>query len=189
MAKPKTEDVKEKLPEVPEAVEDVTDVDVVTKEQLADVDQTLRSRTITESETIATEAKKAQASVRTLSEIIDDLSRPLPPRHLKKLTKGAAAGSTYIPWPVVGKYLDFFAPGWEKEVSVVEGPHGASVTVHLIIPTSDFGKVRRGAVGFEPHLTNAGKLTGFGGPSAIAERMANKRSAAEFGLGKYLYEK
>ncbi len=64
----------------------------------------------------------------------------------------------------------------------------------VTIPTSNYGKVTRSGVGFEPHQTTnkstgETKLTGFGGAAPIASRMAEKRACAQFKLGLYLYEK
>jgi hypothetical protein len=178
--------------EQPQAAETMEDVENVTEADLKDVDEHLKTQMASPTSQIIKDALKDQSGLRTLVEIISDLSKPLAPRHLKKLTKGPAAGSTYIPWPVIGKYLDFYAPGWEMRHTIVSDPYGNNVTTEITIPTSDFGKVTRAGVGFEPHVTNKGtdkeKLTGFGGSAPIASRMSSKRSAAEFGLGKYLYK-
>jgi hypothetical protein len=189
-------DTKEspKAVETPKVVETMEAVEDVSPEEAAEFEQELQQQKQESQLHPKSAAMAAQAGeLRTLGEIIEDLSKPIHPKYLKKLSKGGGAGSTYIPWPFIGKYLDHFAPGWELSQSVLSDEHGATVTAVITIPTSDFGKVSRDGIGFEPHLTNKGtaneKLTGFGGPAPIASRMAAKRAAAEFSLGKYLYIK
>jgi hypothetical protein len=182
----------EKTTETTTEIETLDNVDEVTEKELQDVDATLQAQTTTPADEIKNEALRTQPALRTLAEIVTDLSKPLAPRHLKQLTAGPARGATYIPWPIVGKYLDFFAPGWSMSLTVTENAYGSNVVAEISIPTSDFGFVSRAGVGFEPYVTNKGKenekMTGFGGSAPIASRQASKRSAAEFGLGKYLYK-
>jgi len=176
----------------PKTVETIEEVESVSEEEMAELDKSLKEGP-TEADKLKAEALKSQSQLRTLGEIIADLSKPIHPKYLKKLTAGGGKGATYIPWPVVGKYLDHFAPGWSMTQQVVTDDYGTNVVATIGIPTSDFGRVERSGVGFEPHVTNKGKanekITGFGGAGPIASRQACKRSAAEFGLGKYLYIK
>jgi hypothetical protein len=186
--------IKATKEEQPKTAETMEEVDNVSESELKDVEAHLKAQNESTTSGIIKEALKDQSGLRTLAEIIHDLSQPLPTRHLKKLMQGGARGSTYIPWPIAVKYLDFYAPGWENTLEVVNSEYGSTVITALIVPTSDFGKVTRSDVGFEPHVTNKGKenekLTGFGGSSPIAARQSLKRAAAlGYGLGRYLYEK
>ncbi len=174
--------------------ETIEEIENVSADELAEVEATLQSDNPSKAEQLTNQTLAAQTKLRTLAEIIADLSKPLPNRHLKKLTKGAAAGSTYIPWPIAVKYMDFKAPGWESHIQVSDSEYGSTIVTAITVPTADFGKVTRSDVGFEPHVTNRGaaneKLTGFGGASPIASRQSFKRAAAlGWGLGRYLYDK
>jgi len=175
-----------------EQVETVEQADEVTPEQMAEVEAEL-SKEKSATEEVVDKALASQPTLRKLAQIIADLEKPLPARHLKQLNQGGAKGSTYIPWPIVRKYLDFKAPGWESNVTVTVDTYGATVAYALTIPTSDFGKVTRSDVGFEEHVTKRGtpqeKVTGFGGATPKAVRQGLKRAAVMFGLGAYLYDR
>src|SRR5215470_6265455 len=61
------------------------------------------------------------ASLRSIKDIITDLSKPLAQRHLKTRRQGNSE-LTYIEWHVAVRYLDHFASGWSyavKSVSLV----------------------------------------------------------------------
>src|SRR5688572_22066329 len=113
----------------------------------------------------------AGESMRSISEIICDLSKPLEKRHLKTRQQGGAS-LTYIEWHTAVKYLDHYATGWSytvKSVSLV----GNLVTViaSISIPSAD-GVITREATGCED--INA---KGYGDPCSNAEAMALKRAA------------
>lgn len=126
---------------------------------------------------------KTARSARSCAEIIADLSKPLPRRHLKMRKQGGTE-ITYIEWHTAVKYLDYFAPGWSYHVQMIEAIGNlVAVVASISIPCQE-GTVTREATGCED-LDNRG----YGDACSNAEAMALKRAAAKFGLGLYLYEK
>eukprot|EP00232_Nephroselmis_pyriformis_P021458 CAMPEP_0182864918 /NCGR_PEP_ID=MMETSP0034_2-20130328/7418_1 /TAXON_ID=156128 /ORGANISM="Nephroselmis pyriformis, Strain CCMP717" /LENGTH=222 /DNA_ID=CAMNT_0024997191 /DNA_START=49 /DNA_END=714 /DNA_ORIENTATION=+ len=124
----------------------------------------------------------------TMSDIISELSEPLPDEMLKTLYADNGKPLPYIPWFTAQKILDQHAPGWCGEVrNVVFSPRDGSVTVtyRVSVPTADCGLVYRDATGTEP-ATGAGGRS-FGDPTQRAEQQAFRRACARFGLGLYLY--
>lgn len=130
------------------------------------------------------------SNLKSIVEIEEKLSRPIPPRLLKTFDKGSARGLKYIHWLTAQKFLSLYAPGWSSRVvSVTDVGDGAVVNVEISIPTAE-GLVTRGNVGYKEYKTGAAnKATGFGGAALVAQRQAFKRAAAEFGLARGLYEK
>ncbi len=126
-------------------------------------------------------------SLRSINDIITDLSRPIKARHLyQKRREGQVLD--FIPWYHAVKYLDLHAPGWSYTVrSVTWNNEGRLVlTVRLSIPCLE-GIVHREATGTEEEPEEGERM--FGDPSSNAESMALRRAAAKFGLGLYLYNK
>ena len=131
----------------------------------------------------STQLQPVTEGPRSIRDIITDLSKPLPKRHLKTRRQGVTE-LTYIEWHVAVKYLDHFAPGWSyavKSVSLV----GNLVTVisSNSIPAIE-GVITREATGCEEADSK-----GYGDAVSNAEAMALKRAASKFGLGLYLYSK
>jgi hypothetical protein len=123
------------------------------------------------------------APLRSITDIIADLSKPIPERHIKTRTQGGKQIS-YISWDTAVRYLDHFAPGWSFEVrNVIATPERCVVVARISIPCLE-GIIHREATGTEDE-----ELRGYGDPSSNAEAMALKRAAAKFGLGLYLYQK
>jgi len=121
--------------------------------------------------------------LRSIEDIIRELSKPIAPRHLKTRRQGGTE-LTYIEWHTAVKYLDLFAPGWSyavKSVSLV-GNH-VVVIASISIPCAE-GIVTREASGCESADT-----TDYGDPCSNAEAMALKRAASKFGLALHLYQK
>src|SRR5215510_6178518 len=121
--------------------------------------------------------------LRSITQIVADLSKPLAAKHLKTRKQGGAE-LTYIEWHTAVKYLDYYAPGWSyavKSVSLV----GNLVTViaSISIPCLE-GAVTREATGCEE-----ADAKGYGDSVSNAEAMALKRAASKFGLALYLYSK
>jgi hypothetical protein len=118
---------------------------------------------------------------RPLADILGDLRREIPPSLLKaKTIKGTAI--TYIPWHKVVDVLDWFAPGWSQEIRSVSGSGAQTIIVmRLTIPAAE-GDFYREAAGIETE-----EVSGYGDTSSNASAMALRRSAAMFGVGKYLY--
>jgi hypothetical protein len=128
-----------------------------------------------------------QRPLRSISDIISDLSKPIKARHLKKKMRGGQV-LDFIPWYHAVKYLDLHAPGWSYEVrNTVWNTEGRLVlTVRLSIPCLE-GLVHREATGTEEEPEEGERM--YGDPSSNAESMALRRAAAKFGLGLYLYNK
>jgi len=121
--------------------------------------------------------------LRSIKDIIKDLSQPIAQKHLRTRKQGGAE-LTYIEWHTAVKYLDWRCPGWSFEVRAVqEIGDKCVVTVRLSIPCLE-GIVWREATGQEDMACK-----GYGDSSSNAEAMALKRAAAKFGLTIALYEK
>lgn len=122
-------------------------------------------------------------SLRPIADIINDLSKPIPPRLLRSKTVGGQK-IQYIPWYTAVKYLDLYAPGWNYEVRTVTEIGSKLVLVaRITIPCAE-GLVYREATGQEDE-----EVKGYGDSSSNAESMSLRRAAAKFGLGLGLYEK
>ncbi|HEX8287328.1 MAG TPA: Rad52/Rad22 family DNA repair protein [Pyrinomonadaceae bacterium] len=125
----------------------------------------------------------ASGELRSIREIIKDLSKPVAKRHLRTRKQGGK-DLTYISWYDAVKYLDHYAPGWNYEVRSMNSVGGKLIlTIRLSIPCLE-GIVYREATGQEEEET-----TSYGDSSSNAESMALRRAAAKFGLGLYLYDK
>ena len=127
-------------------------------------------------------AEKLQpVPLRSITAIIEDLSKPIPERHLRQRKQGGK-DLTYIEWHTAIRYLDHYASGWCYEVrSVSQTSERCVIVVRLTIPCIE-GLVFREATGTEDE-----ELRGYGDPSSNAEAMALKRAASKFGMGLYLY--
>lgn len=122
-------------------------------------------------------------SLRPIADIINDLSKPIPPRLLRSKTVGGQK-IQYIPWYTAVRYLDLYAPGWNYEVRTVTEIGSKLVLVaRITIPCAE-GLVYREATGQEDE-----EVRGYGDSSSNAESMSLRRAAAKFGLGLGLYEK
>jgi hypothetical protein len=174
----------------PKVVETMEEVENISEEDLQQLDEEIQQQKAEADNDPKKSTIAAQSNLRTLGEIIDDLKKPIHPKFLKKLKVGGTT-ATYVPWLVIIKYLDHFAPGWSTRSEGFSTPIGATVVTHLTIPTSDFGPVTRAGHGFEAHQTTnfKGEIknTGFGGAPVIASAQAFKRSAVAFSLGAFLY--
>lgn len=128
-----------------------------------------------------------QMPLRSINDIIADLSKPIKARHLKKKMRGGQV-LDFIPWYHAVKYLDLHAPGWSYEVrNTIWNTEGRLVlTVRLTLPCLE-GLVYREATGTEEEPEEGERM--YGDPSSNAESMALRRAAAKFGLGLYLYNK
>ena len=120
---------------------------------------------------------------RSLTEILTDLAKPVPEGFLAHRKQGGQT-LTYIPWHHVNKLLDYYAPGWEGEVTkIVCTEDRVFVTYRLTIHAEE-GKFSREATGTE--MLNC---SSYGDPTSNAESMSFRRAAARFGLGLSLYQK
>jgi hypothetical protein len=122
---------------------------------------------------------------KSITEILSDLSRPVPKRLLRHrvLTKEGGKVLTYIPWHEATRLLDFYAPGWEGHVVEVKQIANYVVVVYQITIHAAEGIFARQATGQE---SLEGKT--FTDAICAAEQQAFKRAAARFGLGLDLYK-
>lgn len=119
---------------------------------------------------------------RSITEIIADLSKPIPARLLRTKTVGGQK-IRFLPWHTAIKFLDLYAPGWSYEIRHVTGIGGKVIVVARIsIPCAE-GIVYREATGQEDQ-----EVSSWGDSSSNAEAQALKRATAKFGLGLYLYD-
>lgn len=120
--------------------------------------------------------------LRSIRDIVKDLSKPVAKRHLRTRKQGGKE-LTYIAWYDAASYLDYFAPGWNYEITRIDTIAGKVVlTVRISIPCLE-GVVYREATGQEDEDTNS-----YGDFTSNAESMALRRAAAKLGLGRYLYD-
>jgi len=121
------------------------------------------------------------APLRSINEIVNDLHKPILPRHLRTRRQGGKE-ITYIAWYDAAKYLDLFAPGWSHEIRSIQQIAGKIViTIRISIPTLE-GIVYREATGSEDEDTDS-----YGDAFSNSESMALRRCAAKYGLGQHLY--
>ena len=120
--------------------------------------------------------------LRSIRDIVKDLSKPVAKRHLRKRKQGGKE-ILYIACHDAIKYLDHYASGWNYEIRSIESLGGKLIlTVRLSIPCLE-GIVYREATGQEDE-----SLEAYGDSSSNAESMALRRAASKFGLGLYLYD-
>lgn len=128
------------------------------------------------------DAKNVSAELRSIREIVKDLSKPVAKRHLRKRKQGGKE-ILYIAWHDAIKYLDHYASGWSYEIRRVDSIAGKLIlTVRLSVPCLE-GTVYREATGQEDE-----DLETYGNSSSNSESMALRRAASKFGLGLYLYD-
>lgn len=120
---------------------------------------------------------------RPITEILADLSKPIPNKYLAQRKQGGAT-LTYLPWYTCCKLLDRCAPGWDYSITQIHTTADRIfITARITIRASegDFGREASGT-----ELLNCGS---YGDPSSNCESMALRRCAAKFGLGLYLYDR
>ncbi|MDQ3800984.1 MAG: RAD52 family DNA repair protein [Acidobacteriota bacterium] len=128
------------------------------------------------------DGRNASTELRSIRDIVRDLSKPVAKRHLRTRKQGGKELS-YIAWHDAVKYLDHYAPGWCYEVRRIDSIGGKLIlTIRLSIPCLE-GVVYREATGQEDESTDS-----YGDSSSNAESMALRRAAAKFGLGLSLYD-
>ena len=128
------------------------------------------------------ESKQDADNLRSVREIVKDLSKPIAQKHLRKRRQGGKE-ITYLAWHDAVKYLDHYAPGWCYEIRSIDSVAGKLIlTVRLSILCAE-GVVYREATGQEDET-----LDSYGDSSSNAESMALRRACAKFGLGLALYD-
>ena len=136
----------------------------------------------TELEKTENQTNEFSGELRSIREIVKDLSKPVAQKHLRKRRQGGKE-ITYLAWHDAVKYLDYYAPGWCYEVRRIDSIAGKLIlTVRLSIPCAE-GVVYREATGQEDE-----DLDSYGNSSSNSESMALRRAAAKYGLGLYLYD-
>lgn len=129
-----------------------------------------------------TPEENASFELRSIRDIVKDLSKPIAQKHLRKRRQGGKE-ITYVAWHDAVKYLDHFAPGWCYEIRSLESIGGKLIIiVRLSIPSIE-GITYREATGQEDE-----DLESYGNSSSNSESMALRRAAAKFGLGLHLYD-
>jgi len=128
------------------------------------------------------QTNETPAGLRSIREIVKDLSKPIAQKHLRKRRQGGKE-ITYLAWHDAVKYLDHYAPGWCYEIRSIDSIAGKLIlTIRLSIPSLE-GIIYREATGQEDE-----DLETYGNSSSNAESMALRRAAAKFGLGLGLYD-
>lgn len=129
------------------------------------------------------ENRNESTELRSIREIVKDLSKPVAKRHLRT-RKQSGKEITYISWYDAVKYMDHYAPGWCYEVRNMDSVAGKLIITVRVSILCQEGIVYREATGQEEEET-----TSYGDSSSNAESMALRRAFAKFGLGLYLYDK
>ncbi len=128
------------------------------------------------------DSKNVSTELRSIREIVKDLSKPVAKRHLRSRKQGGKE-IQYIAWHDAVKYLDHYAPGWCYEIRSIDSVSGKLIMiVRLSIPSLE-GVIYREATGQEDE-----DLESYGNSSSNSESMALRRAASKFGLGLYLYD-
>jgi hypothetical protein len=128
--------------------------------------------------------------LRSIWDIISDLSKPLPESIVRTRRQGTT-NIRYVAWHDATRVLDMYAPGWRYEIRFVsqfsivdrngQPQNKIMQVVRITIPTLE-GDVFREATGNEDDVT-----TSYGDPFSNSESMALRRAASKFGLARYLY--
>lgn len=142
----------------------------------------MAAQTTNELETNEGQNVEINTGLRSIREIVKDLSKPIAQKHLRKRRQGGKE-ITYLAWHDAVKYLDHFAPGWCYEIRSINSIAGKLIlTVRLSIPSLE-GMIYREATGQEDE-----DLDSYGDSSSNSESMALRRASAKFGLGLALYD-
>ncbi|MGC2238049.1 MAG: Rad52/Rad22 family DNA repair protein [Pyrinomonadaceae bacterium] len=128
------------------------------------------------------DSKNESTELRSIRDIVKDLTKPVAKRHLRTRKQGGKE-LTYIAWHDAVKYLDHYAPGWCYEVRSMNSVGGKLILVIRLSIICAEGVIYREATGQEDENTDS-----WGDSSSNAESMALRRAAAKFGLGIYLYD-
>ena len=142
----------------------------------------MAAQAVTETETTENQSIETKAELRSIRDIVKDLSKPIAQKHLRKRRQGGKE-ITYVAWHDAVKYLDHFAPGWCYEIRSLNPIGGKLILiVRLSIPSAE-GITYREATGQEDE-----DMESYGDSSSNAESMALRRAAAKFGFGLSLYD-
>ncbi len=128
------------------------------------------------------DSKNVSTELRSIREIVKDLSKPVAKRHLRSRKQGGKE-IQYIAWHDAIKYFDHYAPGWNYEIRSLNSVGGKLILIVRLSVLCAEGIVYREATGQEDET-----LESYGDSSSNAESMALRRASAKFGLGLYLYD-
>ncbi|MCY7345956.1 MAG: RAD52 family DNA repair protein, partial [Pyrinomonadaceae bacterium] len=142
----------------------------------------MTTQATTELETTENQLTELPDNLRSIRDIVKDLSKPIAQKHLRKRRQGGKE-ITYLSWHDAVKYLDHFAPGWCYEIRSIESVAGKLIMIVRLSVSCAEGSVYREATGQEDE-----DLESYGNSSSNAESMALRRAAAKFGLGLSLYD-
>ncbi|KAL9245140.1 hypothetical protein vseg_018825 [Gypsophila vaccaria] len=120
---------------------------------------------------------------RPLSEILKQLNKKVPEKLIRVRSEDGFSLS-YIPWHIVNRIMNLYAPEWTGEVrSITYSPDGKSVSVVYRVTLhgtdAEISRESTGTVSIDD--------TGYGDPVQKAEAMAFRRACARLGLGLHLY--
>ncbi|KAL6559831.1 hypothetical protein OROGR_004948 [Orobanche gracilis] len=120
---------------------------------------------------------------RPLSEVLKDLNKKVPDSLIKSRTEEDFS-IRYIPWHILIRILNLYAPEWSGEVrGITYSADGNSVSVvYRVTLYGTDAEIFREATGSAPISD-----TSYGGPVQKAEAMAFRRACARLGLGLQLY--
>ncbi len=142
----------------------------------------MATQTATETETAENPIIETKPELRSIRDIVKDLSKPIAQKHLRQRRQGGKE-ITYLAWHDAVKYFDHFAPGWCYEIRRIESVAGKLIMIVRISILCAEGVVYREATGQEDE-----DLDSYGNSSSNAESMALRRACAKFGLGLALYD-
>ncbi len=119
---------------------------------------------------------------RPLLEILEDLKKPVQSRFIKyKVIKGQKI--EFIPWYILTRLLDYYAPGWDWRITTSFDSNRVCVMGELTIKAAE-GDFTRSAVGDE-----LSEIEHYGSSYTNAEAQSFRRCCGRFGLGLSLWEK
>ena len=131
--------------------------------------------------TQATTSTAAKFTQRSTAETLQELNRPIDPRHFKTRKQGNTT-LTYVPWATLARHLHHRAPGWCFEIQSVREVGGSVVvTGRLTIPTTD-GLLHYSAVASEKLDSGS-----FAPSTEVSASACLRRACALAGLGLELY--
>lgn len=135
---------------------------------------------------------------RPISEILADLSKPIPGKYLDTRKQGGS-NLTYLPWFQAVKLLDRVTGGhWDYVITNIHTTSDRLILTARITIHAEQGSFTREATGTETlkeeyfdKTTQSKQIRewAYGDVSSKSESMALRRAAAKFGLALYLYDR
>ena len=133
------------------------------------------------------ESPQNDRAQRPIADILTDLAKPVPQRHVQQKRQGGAR-IDFVTWYRTQMILDHYTRGYWSQDTYITMSDGyavarCSITVHGADKT-----LTRTATGSEA-LAEHVKGKAYGDPTSNAEAQAFKRACARFGLALHLYDK